>query len=96
MRMAATGIIQATEAMAKGPAPSRDIKAVAIGRPKITIALITLFELKSFKKLEIFWFFSSIVVVLTKFGGDVEEVIEAKASRFEISATRTGGRNVGL
>lgn len=48
---------QATEAMAKGPAPMKDNNAVMAGRPKITAMLIWLLELRAFNVLvqSIFW-----------------------------------------
>ena len=87
---------QATEAMAKGPAPIKDNKAVTAGIPNTTSMLTRLLELSWFKTLVRF-VFSSIEVVCNAFefvedagrGGIVTSILAISANIIE-------GLNVGL
>ena len=93
---AATGMSQATEAMAKGPAPIKDNKAVTAGIPNTTSMLTRLLELSWFKTLVRF-VFSSIEVVCNAFefvedagrGGIVTSILATSANIID-------GLNVGL
>ena len=87
---------QATEAMAKGPAPIKDNKAVTAGIPNTISMLTRLFELSWFRTLVRF-VFSSIEVICNAFefvevagrGGIVTSILATSANIIE-------GLNVGL
>lgn len=87
------GMTQAIVAMAKGPAPMKDSKAVTKGRPNTTKMFTMLFELRLLSALVTLNTFSSTEVVVVT-SADAE--VTAEACTLEISATMTAGLKVGL
>ena len=67
-------MIHAMEAMTRGPATMRDMIVVTNGKPKTRAELMMVLVLKSFRKLEMLLFLSSIEDVAAESGGEVVEV----------------------